>query len=282
MTRRKGRAGARRDRNSIIFGCLILFVIVMVSGGTGYYIFTSKDGLDDRLCPPGGPIGHTILLVDKTDPMTFSQKEAFVRLLAELSERRSIEVAGAGAGNLNNRVGVGELFSVFVLGEDFKETPKPVFEMCKPGKGSDSGVWLANPKKLERVYVEKFDEPLKKVEALLISEVPAKHSPIMEMLQMVAVNGFRANDTAGKRRLIVVSDMLHNTSEYSQFKAIGSFVDFKNAPYFQKVRTEFTDVNVVLFYLMYSPSLQTNKNAVFWEEYFREQGGSVNSAKPCC
>jgi hypothetical protein len=216
------------------------------------------------LCPASGPIGHYVLLVDKTDPLTFTQNEAFTVILRELVEKRIPE---------------GYLLSVFVLGEDFKETAKPLIERCNPGNGRDKSEFTENVRQLNKQYQEGFLEPLLEQSNALVATQPAKYSPIFEMMQLVAINGFRSHDVKGERRLVVLSDMLQNTAQFSMYKGTVDYATYASTPYGQKTQLELRGVKVEVHYLMNRPDIQTKRNLNFWEEYFEKAGAKLVSAR---
>lgn len=276
--RRAGRRQEREERKHLFLGVMILLLLFLACAGGGYWWWINQSHLDERLCPKDGPLGHTILLIDKTDPPSLIQKSALNQLLAEVAQRHAASFKVPGGAE--HPVKVGELLSIFVLGEDYKKSPEPIFSRCNPGLGSDASIFLANPKRLESIYQREFDDRLNAVRDQLFAVTPSKWSPIMEMFQLVAINGFKRSATGGSRRLIVVSDMLHNTPQYTFFKQQQDFEAFSKTTYFQQIRTDLPQVSVEMRYLMYSPTLQTNSLTYFWEAYFKAMGGSLTSAKP--
>src|SRR3712207_3060298 len=118
---RKSRAARKRQAKNIAIGVGALIVFIAALAGTGYYLSTRDAGIDrETLCPVNGATAHTVLLVDKTDPLTFNQKQAFIRLFEDLVDRR---------------IQPGERVSVFVVGEDYRDGAKPVVDVCNPGSG---------------------------------------------------------------------------------------------------------------------------------------------------
>ncbi len=263
---RLGRRAARRRTAQIIGGvAILLFVLAALSAGL-YFRAQQTPGVDPvTLCPAGGPIGHYVLLVDKTDPLTFTQKQAFTELLHEVIERRTPE---------------GYLLSVFVLGEDFKETASPVIELCNPGTGDDKSEYTANRHKLRRQYEERFLQPLAKQTETLVSTAPANLSPIFEMLQLVSINAFRRHDVKGERKLIIVSDMLHNTAPFTMYRGPVDYESFANTDYGRKVALQMPRVKVELNVLVNNPQRQTRRQTTFWEAYFEAAGARVVVIRP--
>lgn len=256
-----GRRARQRQTRDIILATLTLLVVITVLAGAVYFLWNRPEGLDKTtLCPAKGPTGHYVLLVDKTDPLTFTQKEAFSALLRELVERRIPE---------------GTMLSVFVLGEDFKENAKPLVELCNPGTGAGKSELTDNLKHLKRRYQERFLEPLLQESEMLVGSKPAKASPIFEMLQMVGINAFRKVDVSGERHLIIMSDMLHNTPQFSMYKGTVDYATFAVSDYGRKSQAELHDVQVELHYLINTPQLQTKRNLKFWEDYFSKAGARI-------
>lgn len=261
-----GRRARRRSTNQIVLATVLLVVVIAVTAGLAYFTLTRPKGLDpSTMCPADGPYGHYVLLVDKTDPLNFTQKHAFNVVLKELVEKKVPE---------------GNLLSVFVLGEDFKETATPLVELCNPGDGTGKSEWTANLKRLKAQYQSKFAEPMLELSESLVSTQPAKWSPIFEMLQLVGINGYRKHGIKGERRLIIVSDMLHNTPQFTMYKSPVDYASFAESVYGRKTQLELRDVDVELHYLMNSPQLQTKRNVKFWEDYFDNAGARIVAVRP--
>ena len=258
------RAKQRRNLDYLIGSVIVLGILAAVSWAF-YYPTTRPKGIDPvTLCPADGPIGHFVLLVDKTDPLTFTQEQSFKVRLRELIEKK---------------IPQGYLFSVFVLGEDFKQTAVPLAELCNPGSGLNKSELTQNPEKLTRQYQAKFLEPLMAQAGSMLSVTSAKTSPIFEMLQLVGINAFRKHDVKGPRRLIVMSDMLHNTAQFSMYRSF-DYLTFAATDYGQKMRLQLPDVEVEIHYLMNTPQLQTKRNVDFWEAHFKKSGARIVEVQP--
>ena len=120
---RLSRRAKKQQRREIVFGLLIILTVVIIVSLVGYQLTHRSDGYDpETLCPLSGPKGHYVLLVDKTDPLSFTQKTALQTLFADFVE---------------HKVPQGNLVSVFVVGEDYTLNSKPLVEICNPGTGED-------------------------------------------------------------------------------------------------------------------------------------------------
>jgi hypothetical protein len=210
-----------------------------------------------------------VLLVDTTDPFGFTQSQA---VLATLRQR------------VLERVPEGALLSVFVLGEDVQADARPILELCNPGSGRGRSELTANPERLQARYESRFMAPVTQLVQKLSDphRPPARWSPIFEMLQLVAINGFRRSDVHGERRLVVVSDMLHNTPGFSMYKgaATQDFHAFADTDYARRSMADLQGVQVELLVLLNTPALQTRRQATFWEDWFERAGARLVDVRP--
>jgi hypothetical protein len=204
-------------------------------------------------------------LVDKTDPLTFIQSQAFTVIFKDLIEKRVPE---------------GYLLSVFVLGDHFQQNATPLVELCNPGAGSGRSELTSNLTKLRKQYENKFIGPLLGQFEQLVAVRSSDISPIFEMLQLVGLNAFRKHDVQGERRLVIVSDMLQNTPEFSMYKGAVDYAAFATTDYAKRTRPELLGVKVELHYLMNKPQIQTRRNLQFWEDFFENAGAHIDIVRP--
>lgn len=262
---RASRAHRRRAQRNVLWAVALGVLSLAAVGAAALYVAFQDPPLDPQtLCPAQGPAGHVVLLVDTTDPFTFTQQKAFQVFLEDFGR---------------GKVKQGELLSVFVLGEDFRATAEPVFNMCNPGRGDDRNRWTSNPEKYRKVFEERFVAPMLALSDTLLKQPRANASPIFEMIQMTAITGFRRHRVQGPRRLVVVSDLLHNTPQYSQYSGDTSFERLAGTAYFQKVRTDLEGAEVEVFYLVNAPKLQGRPHVKFWEDYFQAINGRLTAVK---
>ncbi len=212
-----------------------------------------------------GPLAHIVLLVDKTDPLTFTQGKEFSQILEDFAKIKYVRE--------------GELLSVFVLGEDFKQTADPIFEKCNPGDGSNQSMASGNPKLWKQMFEDEYLKPLVALESELKSQTALKQSPILQMLQVVALR-FAKYNVQGPRRLYIVSDMLHHTPDLSLFREQPDFLSLTKRPAFARLRAKLDSVDTTVFLLLHKPQLQTIRLSKFWEDYFRDMGGSLQKFDP--
>lgn len=262
------RYGSRAKRKAawqVAGGVVVLAATVAIAGVVAYSQFNHGKPLDKlSMCPAEGPLGHVVLLVDKTDPLNFTQRQAFSVAMKEL---------------VTTKIPEGHLLSIFVLGERFEQSAQPMIELCNPGSDAGKSEFTANLKRLRQQYEERFVKPLDDAAQALVATEPAKASPIFEMLQLVGINGFRKHAVRGPKRLVMVSDMLHNTPQYSMYQGPIEFAAFDATDYSKKAQADLKDVSVELHYLMTNPRLQTRRNLAFWERFFERAGARLTEVR---
>lgn len=257
------RSKLARKKNTVTLALIVVvgLVIVALVSGMIYLLLNTEPPADPvSLCPASGPTGHTVVLVDNTEPLNFIQRQALSQRFKELAEKQ---------------VPAGQMISVFVLGESFTQNAMPIFEKCNPGTGADKSKLNANPAQIKARYDKEFQAPLIHLREQITLEKPSERSPVFEMLQLAAINGFDRVDAHGPRSLIVFSDMLPNMPEFSMFKGLPDFKAFSEGAYGRKSQARLHGVEVHLNYLINYPKLQTPKQGAFWEQYFEKSGAQL-------
>jgi hypothetical protein len=259
------RARARQRANYVRI--VIISLVIIAAIGAMVYSKISQVAANDlhTLCPAGGPLGHTVLLVDKSDPLTFTQSKEFNVLYQEI---------------VTKRVPKGHLLSVYALGDDFQKTAEPIIELCNPGDGSGLSTITSNPSRVLSEFQTKYVAPMLAKASELVTSRPSRTSPIMEMIQLVGITGFRKKDVKGPRQLIIVSDLLQNTAEFSMYRGIPTFAAFLSTPYAAKAIADLPGVQVELQVFMHSPQIQKPELLTFWEEYIFKAKGKLTLFNP--
>lgn len=152
----------------------------------------------ETLCLRTGPVGQTLILVDKSDPWSPVQAQRLKALVKQIGLNLPAE----------------RLLSVYVFNDTFEPNFPALLALCNPGRTASE--WIGNPRRDYLKWAETFGRPLDASLALLALPAKGNQSPVAEALGDVMAR--RENRVAsGDRVLILVSDMLQNSSQFSFF-----------------------------------------------------------------
>jgi len=219
------------------------------------------------LCPTDRPPSEVVvLLLDMSDvfsePQRLKIRNEFDRLKGSMSRFSLIEA--------------------YVVDRLEQRVTKPVVHLCNPGTGSDLNRIYQNPdlaRKKWDGFVRQLDAELQR----LMDTPESPTSAIFEAVQASALRTFNRPDYDGlPKRLVIVSDLLQNVpGKLSQYEGIVPFQQFQHSAYFSEIRADLTGVAVTLLYLVRPRAPQKwPDHYLFWEEYFRAQGATVERLEP--
>ena len=204
---------------------------------------------------------ETVLLIDTTDSVNPTQYQAIKNKLNDLLESASID----------------ERISVYTITEDpFKNVPLLV--VCNPGDGADKSEWTSNKRRLKENWEQKFKKELESAVTDILDGEHAAQSPIMEAIKAVGVYSFAASK-AERKKLIIVSDLLHHTSELSHYRTPKlEFSKVEGSAYLSSNLANLNNAEVEILYLTRAKdhARQGRSHILFWEKYF-EKSNSVIS-----
>ena len=248
------------DRWAIIGLGIFLVVLVVMALFFGPSILNRQTVDLDTSCPVDGPVAHTVVLVDRTDPLEPSQSRLTLKVMEELKAD----------------LATGEMLSIHEV------DPGPVnglsdalFSLCKPRDGKSARAFDENEQFLQRHFEKKFGKPLEDALKQAIPGGGADHSPIMEsLLDLAALPAFRRDKD--NRRLVIFSDLMQHSSSWSQYRQAKSFEDFRATPAGANLVPDLGNIELKLYYLMRlrddGAPLQGQGHYPFWERYFEAAG----------
>ena len=260
--KKKSRQKRRKDWLGV---SLILLSALLITGVVAFYAWQSRTKVEidkETLCPKSGPQEICIVLVDQTDEFSTVQRSSVRQHLKAVRD----EIPRHG------------LLELYAVGPVHKELLKPLFRLCNPGRGREIDPLIGNPGLVEKRWHEEFSTKLESVFEVVLTPTHSQASPIMESLQSLGVSAFGDPSLTNiPKRLIVVSDMLHHTPQYSQYSNPGDFQKFRATDYYLKVRPQLKDVQVEILYLRRTTrtGIQGEKHINFWESYFSDAGARV-------
>lgn len=247
--------------NKTVIGYIIIGICMVIFGASIVSALVLKgEPYDSETFCRDDLNAHTIVVLDKTDSLSNNQQNFVLNYIN------------------NEKAGLGtfEKFSIFAFTENTYTNPDPVFSKCNPGRGKDANQLYQNPRKIQLRFDEFFSRPLEENMSNILSDNTGSKSPIFEMIRELSLrDDFEA--AVNQRTLIIISDMMHHTSEYSHYKNTIDYKYFSEKPYAYEVSASLNSVNIRIVYLLRDNlgNIQGKRHLSFWEEYFEEMGAGV-------
>ena len=201
---KKTQAKGTKDKIALV---IIVFVVLAVIAGGWYYLSRPKPLAKDSIgCFKDHPPPELVaIVIDRTDPVTPVQaaqiKNELVRVKASLPRQSELRA--------------------YTVGSVARETLSPDFRACHPGDPDDINIWTEPEKRAARRWRE-FNE---KFASYLDGVTPSgseSESPLIESIRSIGATTFSDplfnSDPKTRKRLIIVSDMLQNSSLFSHYR----------------------------------------------------------------
>jgi len=258
---------SRKDaKNLSIIGYLIILVCCCLIITMAYFFI---DGKKNRIeldpvtnCPKDidSVSSYVAVIFDKTDTYNRIQQTYLKRYFSDFRKNLS----------LHSKIS----FYVITDNDDADAEIRPEYSICNPATGTNADSRYQNEKRMKKNWQTKFEQPLKNAITSYLTPSAANSSPIFEIFQKVALTAF-PSDKKAKKKIIIISDMLHHTDEWSHYDRPLDFDAFSKTPYSKKVSTDLQGASVEILYISRegSENIQTTKHQLFWESYIRENNG---------
>lgn len=264
-----GKLAKKKDRNAYLFVGLGVGVLAIIATVSIYWLAQSMLHTVEIDKASGCPInnsnlsGHTVFLFDGTNELSYPQRE---KIRADIK---------------NQILSLPEYHKVSLYGmyEDEMKTGTTLISLCTPRQfqaDRDIEFMFGSEffaKQLQKALAS-MDETVN--QTLQLGEMPS--SPILESLLIVQINAFEKLNLKGSatRRLIIYSDMLHHTREFSLYQLKSqNYNTFSSTTYAQKSLPTMRKIEITVNLLMHSPEKQRKPLEIFWRELFAESGGKV-------
>ena len=267
-----GRAPRRRSRQPkelrkhLIGGALAMLALGVLAAGAYVYATAARPPTLDHtsLCPVGGPHAETVVLLDSTDQIPDIAKQEIRTALTDVAETLPTY----------------ELLEIRLLDPKLPGG-RMIFSKCNPGDGSGLSEYTANPRLAKKRWLEGFRAPLENALESGFQPLPGKTSPIMETVQRIAVDRFtgRAAEDAPKS-LVLVSDMLENAPDYSQYAGDLTYGRFKSSRAYKRLQTDLHGAEVTIYYIQRASAKPFNSadHIRFWVDWIRDNKGRFKQA----
>jgi hypothetical protein len=268
----RGRTPRPRRRNPgdlrkhVLGGTLAVLALGVLGAGAYVYVSAARPPALDRasLCPVDGPRSITVVLLDSTDDIPDIGKHEIRTVLLDMAE--AVPVHG--------------LLELRLLDPKLPGG-RQIFAKCNPGDGADLSEYTANPRLAKKRWLEGFRAPLENALESGFQPLPGKTSPIMETVQRIAVDRFagRAAEDAPKS-LVVVSDMLENAPDYSQYAGDLTYSRFKASRAYKRLQTDLHGAEVTIYYIQRASAKPFNSadHIRFWADWIRDNKGHFKQA----
>jgi hypothetical protein len=219
------------------------------------------------LCPITGPQGVTVVLVDTTDDLPDTTQRQVLGMLEDLItglptyhklDIRVLDIAASRSRSLLSR--------------------------CNPGDGAGLSEWTDNPRIARLRWIDAFRRPAAEAVKNSLKSAKAKNSPIMAAIQDIALDQFSSLAVQNvPKSLIVISDMLEFTPDYSQYPSAGdlSYARFRKSPAYPKFQTDLHGALVTIEYVRrdLSVKIDTPRHVEFWKQWITDNRGTYKIAQ---
>lgn len=260
--RRGGRARSQSNAAGITLGVALMLLSVSAFIGLGYLYLTKEKvpRLDSlSLCPVDGPRGITVVLVDTSDDLPRATKDealiAVRNVVRSLPDYYRLDIKGLDIPGMKSR---------------------SIFSKCSPGSGAGLSEWTASPALARKRWEESFERPAISAIENSLSEAKASSSPIMAAIQDIAIRDFTgAVAENAPKELVVISDMIESTAEYSQYPGKGdlSYERFQRSKAYLKFRTDLRGAKLDIRYVTRANvKIDRNNHMYFWQKWASDNG----------
>lgn len=265
--------GRRRHRRAgvggAVLGSTLICAALSIAAAFAYFYATvpRQPQLDQvTLCPTSGERGVTVVLVDTTDELPVPARHEVLSVLDDLIttlpsyhllDLRVMDPAGSRSVSL--------------------------FSKCNPGDGKGLSEWTANPELARIKWIESFQQPAKEVIERVLTPGAEKSSPIMGAIQNIAIDRFSpARVERVPKSLIIISDMLEHTRDYSQYQNGRdlSFERYQRSPAYQKFQTDLHGAHVTIDYVRRATvNINLKRHLNFWALWIAANKGEFEPGR---
>ena len=264
MTSRRRR---REEIRQLIVGGFLFLLLIVAAVTTVVFIYRAEadhPAVDATGCPREGPRAVHAIMLDATDAIGDVTRQQLRD--AMLRQARSVERFGA--------------FEIYVAGADPSRLLKPVFMRCSPGDPAKVSAVADNPTFAREEFDANYMKPIEQaIDKVLVFDT-ADRSPIMEGLQAVSVAAFPSGDEKLPRSLVIVSDMLQNSEQYSVYRGF-SIETASSAARYYHASLQDVDVEILRIPRKRDIALQLDPQfTAFWTTWLAESGARLQSITP--
>jgi hypothetical protein len=267
MSRRHRRRSSSGEGWKFALGAVLALAALAALGGIFWLNATTERPpvLNAKtLCPVDGPRAVTVVLLDSSDDLPDAGRRQVTTALFDLAD--ALPIYG--------------LLELRVL-DPADPAGRVLFSRCNPGTGAGLTEWTANPAAARKRWLADFREPLGGVLGSGLTNRPADTSPIMAAIQRIAVDHFEGRAVANiEKQLVIVSDMIENTPDYSQYGGDVSFAHYQGSTAAKKLRTDLHGAAVTVYYVqrLGAARIDSGAHIRFWQDWVAGNHGTLAEA----
>ena len=253
-----------KEKKTVIGYIIIVISIVIFGFLIASALVLKEEPYDTETLCRDDISAHTIIVLDKTDTLSNNQQK-YVHDYINKEKEKLIPF---------------EKFSIFALTENCFMSPEPIFSKCNPGTAKTANSLYQNPQMIQKRFNDFFSDPLQKNMNIILSENKGSKSPIFEMIKELSLRD-DFSDEIEKRSLIIISDMMHHTPEYSHYKDTLDYNSFSIKSYAYEIASNLNTVNVKIVYLLRDNlgNIQGKRHLLFWKNYFEDMGAQATKVR---
>ena len=262
-SRKAIRSNYNRKINSNHLWGLVFGLVIVIFGIIVYFAFSSKESTEIdvvTLCPMNAELteAHTIFMIDATDKVTERYTKRLKQHIAKIE--RSMKKY--------------DKLTILVLSDSEDNYIEEKFSMCSPGRGKDIDPLVGSVKIAEAKWKKTFHLPLEKLLGELENLREAKKTPLINGIKQIMCR-LDFDMEVRDRKLFLVSDMMHSTNEFSNYK-VKTSKKLLESSFIKEHDFDFSgvDVEVELIKREKLKPYQTREFKTFWESFFEENGAN--------
>lgn len=253
----------RNNAQSVFLAIAVgLVAVTAVVGIFAYQVWTSDQTLGPDYCRPGGPDGILAIAIDATDVLSEAQRldvlNQIEAVIAEADPNWRVELW-----NVAPSSGVPDISSEAT---------------CIPPQNASP--LTGNPAQA-RARFAAFKASMHRKLTDVLTQHGSSGSPILESIQAVGLRSFGSPESANARahRLLLVSDLVQNTSRVTFIGGLPAYEDFRTSKTFEAIRAPLRGATVDVLFLSRANGVSSSELVGWWQKYFGDVGASLASVQ---
>lgn len=262
---------ARRSGNSEIIksigGILITLICLGVLAYSFYYLMANTQETSNDGCPSNKDIipEKIVLMIDVTNPFTNNQQLALENIskIITTKSKKFTEI------------------KIYKMSENILSKEDFLISVCNPGDPKDVDKLVESAKAVREKFEIQFKGKIQSVLNNLAQSSGANYSPVMESIQALAQIEF--SGVSKPKKLYVISDFIQHYQDFSFYKEIPKFDEFKKSGRMSTKGAELFNTDVYMMIIPNEYQIQKNDNFIdFWKSYFLDNGSILAGKKGYC